>query len=221
MSGFEDGLRRIEALRIAARKTADERADEMRPIWQRAIAADAQLARLCDNPAWREEVETRLRGWRHSVENGGWSKEWSRAEVIMLADRIRAVEGDLADLVNEVRALGAVTVDGDLDVPVGQMFAGLLDAFEALDPAVAAAQYMSAIPEKHGGRGDYTQNFRPKPAEEFGRRLAAIFRDAGIPLGGNSSRDKAFAAFLEVAGEYATGAPIPGFNALLADLRKL
>ena len=215
------GSRLVAALVLAGEQVKAAKTEALRPFWECVIAADRRLARLCDNHEWRAEIETRIEAWRTTIEGGGFASERSRPEVVALAVRVRGLDEEMADLFNEVRALGRVSVGGELEGPVGALMLSLAAAFDALAPAVAAAQELMDMPEKAGGPGSYTANLRKKPVKVFGEAMVPIFRLAGIPLGGNSSRDKAFAAFIAIAADYVTGAPIPSLAGLLADLRKL
>lgn len=217
----EDGSRLVAALVLAGEQVKAEKTVALRPFWERVVAADRRLARLRENDELRVEVEARIDAWRATIEGAGFASERSRPEVVALADRVRGLDEEMAALFNEVRALGRVSAGGELDPPVDTLLASLAAAFDALAPAVSAAKALTDMPEKEGGRGSYTANLRKRPVKIFGEAMVPIFREAGIPLGGNASRDKAFATFITMVADHVTSAPIPGVAGLLADLRKL
>lgn len=188
----------------------------------RVTGADSRLARLYDDCDVRSEVESALSIWQEA-EDRIFRREWSRPEVQVLAERVLALRADLAALVDDARALGRVAIGGPLEDPAGELTLALLYLYDRPELAAAdnAAEALVAAPGKSGGRGDYTANTRPRPIALFGKAMVPIFRAAGIPLGGNASRDKAFSAFLDLAHDFVIGGPIPGQKALLAELRRL
>ncbi|PYF12996.1 hypothetical protein C8J30_101381 [Rhodobacter viridis] len=213
----------IAALIEAGKRAERERAEAVAPFWLRVVAADDRLARLRDDPEARGQIEALLLRLRDEAEVNPFVREWSRPEVEALAERVLALREELATLVDDARALRRAAAGGPLDGPAGAMAFSLIDLFdrEELAAAETAAEALLAAPGKAGGRGGYTANTRPRPVAVFGAALVPLFRRAGIPLGGNANRDKAFAAFLDTAHDFAIGGPIPGRNALFADLRRL
>jgi hypothetical protein len=198
----------------------EQRAAMFDEFWRRVTAADERLGQLRDKAEWREEIEGRLHAWRATIGRKGWDREWSRPEIVALADRVRALDAEVVDIWNDVRALSGVANGSVVDDQLGALFLSLTAALDALAPAAKAARAIAELPEKRGGRGAYTENLRSKPVEEFGRAMISLFRAAGIPLGGNASRDPAFDAFIEIAHSHVEGSPVPGKAALLASLRK-
>ncbi len=213
----------IAALIEAGKRAERERAEAVAPFWLRVVAADDRLSRLCDDPEARGQIEALLLQLRDDAEANPFVREWSRPEVEALAARVLALREELATVVDDARSLGRAATGGPLDGHTAAIAFALIDLFDRPELAAAetAAEALLAAPGKAGGPGDYTANTRPRPIAIFGAALVPLFRRAGIPLGGNANRDKAFAAFLDIAHDFAIGGPIPGRNALLADLRRL
>lgn len=208
---------------VDAGRTADQaRAEHYNHFWMRVTGADSRLIRLYGDCDVRSEVESALSIWQEA-EDRMFRREWSRPEVQVLAERVLALRADLATLADDARALGRVAIGGPLEDPAGELTFALLYLNDRPELAAAesAAGALLATPGKFGGRGEYTANTRPRPIALFGEAMVPIFRAAGIPLGGNASRDKAFAAFLDLAHDFVIGGPIPGKKALLAALRRL
>jgi hypothetical protein len=197
-----------------------DRQAAFRPFWARVVEADTRLAVLRDDEQARGEIEGRLTHWKDAREGAGFASEWSRPEVIALAERVQKLDAELAELFNETRALGHVAESSELAERVGPIILSLAAAFDALEPAVVAAQGLAGLPRKAGGPGDYTANLRRRPVEVFGEALVAIFRRSNIPIGGNFNKDKRFEAFICTAHEFVEGRPVPGLGVMLARLRK-
>ncbi|WP_151717560.1 hypothetical protein [Gemmobacter serpentinus] len=219
----EDGTRLVAALVLAGERAKAAKDEALRPLWERVIASDGRLARLCDNDDWRAEIEARVGVWRGEIATVGIPREWSRPEVEALIERARRIRGEVVGLINDTRGLQLVAEGGDLDQLTATFVGSLFDLLhsEVLSAVDEVLDEIEGMPEKAGGRGSYTANLRKKPVEVFGEAIVPIFRAAGIPLGGNSSGDKGFAAFIAIVAEHVTGAPVPGMAGLLADLRKL
>lgn len=198
-----------------------ERRELLEQFWVRVVAADRRIARIRDNPDAKAEVEALLGQWEQALGDAVWYRERSKDELEALSKRMEHVQEELCDLYNEVMAISRVTEGGPLDLHVGDLFLHLIATIDAIDPAVAAAQQIAAMPAKRGGPGKFTASLRPKPIERFGAGIVPIFRAAGISLGGNVDRDRGFELFLEIAADFVTGADVPGKGALLASLRKL
>lgn len=217
----------IFALIETGKLTDRERAEAIAPFWSRLTEADDRLSRLRDDPDARGEIETLLLQLRCDADVNPFVREWSRPEVEALAARVLALRDELVTLFDDACALGRAATGGPLDGHAAAMAFALIDLFDRPEFAAAetaaetAAEALLASPGKAGGPGDYTANTRPGPMAVFGAAVVPLFRRAGIPLGGNVNRDKAFAAFLDTSHDFAIGSPIPGRAALLADLRKL
>lgn len=196
------------------------RDDEFEPFWRDAVAADPRLAVLRDNDDWRGEIEGRLIVWRSATEAPGWHGEMTKPEVDAIGDRVRRLGDDVVALWNDASALTHVARGGPLDDAATRLLIALAAVADAVGPAMEAAEDLSAVPSKGGGRGAFTAALRPKPADEFGDAAAAIFRRAGLLLGGNANPDVAFERFMEVAAAFATGGELAGMSLLLARLRK-
>lgn len=217
-----EGAALISALIDSGKQTEHERAEALVPFWKRAIEADDRLSWLRDDPEARGEIETRLFQLRDDAGANPFVREWSCPEVEALAGRVLALREELATLVDDARALGMAATGGPLDGPAEAMVLALicLNDRPELAAAETAAEALLDAPGKAGGQGKYTANTRPRPIETFGAAIVPLFRRVGIPLGGNANKDKAFAAFLDIAYDFAVGGQIPGRNALLAVLRK-
>lgn len=222
MSAAEPEDRHFVAPLLSADPRAhQERRDTLEQFWVRVVAADRRVARIRDNPEAKAEVEALLSQWERALGDTVWYPERSKEDLEALSRRMEQVHEELCELMGEAMAIGRVTEGGPLDHHVGDLFLHLLATLEAIDPAVAAAKQLAAMPAKRGGPGKYTASLRPKPIEQFGAGIVPIFRAAGISLGGNVDRDRGFELFLEIAADFVTGADIPGKGALLASLRKL
>ena len=204
----------------AGAKAARERAEAWEARWVDLVAADPALARLRDDPGARAEVEARADAWRQAVDGRGWTPEWSRADVLALADKVAGLRAELADLLDEARALARATDGHELGDAASALFLALAGVVDALDPADAAANALRQAPKKAGGPGKLTENLRLRSVEDFGRAMPPLFRRVGLSLGGNGSKSKSFATFLDVLHQEIEGRPIPGRGVLLADLRK-
>ncbi len=200
--------------------TGGRRGREFTAFWQDLVDADPRLAALRDNDEWREGIEGRLLAWRGAADAPRLIGEWSRPQVVGLAERVRRLRGEIEDLSAEAWALAHAAEGGVLDQSIYRLWAEASLLADALGPLLNAANALETAPRKAGGRGEYTANLRPRPDDEFGEAAAAIFRQAGLSLGGNASRDTAFAHFVAIAGRFATGGPIPGMALLLARLRR-
>lgn len=223
MSGEQehDSGRQLVAALVAAGLAADQdRRASFQPFWERVVEADARLANLRDDERARGEIERHLTKWRDAREGAGFTSEWSHAEVIALAERVRKLDAELADLFNDARALGRVSLNSALADRIGPMMLAVAAAFDAFSPAVEAAQELVSLPKKAGGPGEYTANLRQKPVEVFGEALIETFRRLGIPVGGNSNKDKRFEVVLCAAHEFIEQRPVPGLGVTLARLRK-
>lgn len=212
--------RAIEQMNDAAQRTREERQREFLPFWDRVVDVDVRLAALRDDPDTRTEVEGRLRAWREE-ERQSFRPKLSEAEVRDMASRLRGVQSELSDLMEEVGRLGASSETGRIsDLSSGSALFSILEALDALAPALAMADEIEALPTKAGGRGAYTEKLREKPVNVFGVAMVRLFRKAGIPCGGNGSKDRAFEEFLNFAHHEVAGGNIPGKAALLAELRR-
>lgn len=205
----------------AGERAAQERHEDWDRVWSDLIEAEARLARLRDDPEVRSEVEARAAAWFDRVAGSAFTPERSRPEVIALADRMKSLVDEVAEIANEARALSVAAQGHGIGEEASEIFLGLLTAWDALTPASEAAEKLRRAPIKSGGPGEYTENLRSRASEEFGRAMVPLFRRVGLPLGGNAGKDKAFATFLDVMHEHIEGRPIPGKGKLLADLRKL
>lgn len=211
----------IGALLAVGERTDRDRRLRWDELWAELIAADARLLRLRDDLEARSEIEARVEAWQDRVGPPVFTPERSRAEVVALTNRMTALAEEVAEIANEARAVSVAAHGHRIGEEAGQLWLALLSAWDALTPAMEAAEALRRAPVKSGGPGDYTRNLRPRAAEEFGRAAVPIFRRVGIPLGGNAGKDKAFATFLDVMHKHIEGGPIPGKGKLLADLRKL
>lgn len=219
----DDGASLIRAIVARGKEVEAERAQAVAPFWARLLAADGRFSAFHDDRETKEEIESLIRRLADDATGDPFRVEWSRPEVVDLAGRVLALCEDLAEIWNDIVALGRAVGGGPLDEPTDAMLwavSGLVDSRQLADSAVAA-QALLAAPGKAGGPGDYTANLRPSPMERFGEAMVPFFRSAGIPLGGTMNRDPALKRFMEIAAEHATGTPIPGLGALLARLRKL
>lgn len=223
MSGAQDhdsGRPLIAALVEAGFAAAQDRQAVFRPFWARVVEADGRLVVLHDDEQARGEIEAHLSVWQDVRKGARFASEWSRPEVIALAERVQKLDAELAELFNDASALGQVSENSDLDELVGPMILSVATAFDALAPAVLAAQGFASLPRKAGGPGGYSANLRRRPVEVFGEALVAIFRRSNIPIGGNSNKDKRFEAFICASHEFVEGRPVPGLGVMLARLRK-
>lgn len=205
----------------AGNRAEQARSARWAELWDDLIAADPRLSRLRDDPATRTEVEARLRDWENAQLDRRFYRDWTKAEVDALAGRVRAARDEISSVFDEVNSLMRLVESDAMWRPLDTIFKALLVSLDDLAPAIKAADDLTALPGRKGGRGAFTTEHRKKkPIVEFGEGMLPIFRRAGLPLGGNGSRDKAFATFLDTVCHHVTGAKIPGRVALLAELRK-
>lgn len=209
----------IVDLLAAGKAAAAARATRWAPFWETAVAADARLSSLRDVPDTRAEVEARLETWAAAVAAQPFRRDWTKAEVDALAARVRAIRAEVADVFGQVEALGNLTDSDAMGEPLGVLFGTLLSVFDDLAPAVAAADALTALPARSGGRGAFTSEHRRREILDFGEGALSIFRRCGLSTGGNRDRDPALGAFLDAACRHVTGGPIPGRAALLSALR--
>lgn len=188
-------------------------------FWVSAVAADARLAILRDDPVTRAEVERCLRQWRGSLDDRLFNRDWTKAEIDLLAGRVLSVTEEIGAILDDFKSLGQVVDSKEMETIVVTIYRSLLGSLSELAPAAGASKALAKLPARKGGRGKFTADHRARPVEIFGLAMVPLFRRSGLPLGGNQTRDKGFAAFLDCASWHVTGERIPGRAALLARLR--
>ncbi len=210
----------IRFLVDAGERAASERRADWDQVWMVLIAADARLARLRDDPDLRGEIEAHAAVWRDNVVQRFATPERSRTDIIALTDRIASLADEVVYVAEEARALSKAANGHGVGDEAGRVWMALLGAWDALAPAMEAAEALRQAPAKDGGPGGYTEKLRPRPVSEFGRAMVPLFRRVGIPIGGNAIKDKAFETFLDLMHQHVEGRSIPSKAKLLADLRK-